>query len=78
MVGVVKSTVFDSGTSTLGSFTGGGVWTYGLGASGDGVQRCKVSATFSETFLVVSPAVKLVVVSEDGSVRIERILMADW
>ena len=41
------------------------------------MQRCKVSATFSETFLVVSPAVKLVVVSEDGSVRIERILMAD-
>ena len=47
VVGVVNSTVFDSGTSNLGSFTGGVVWTGGLGASGGGVQCCKASATFS-------------------------------
>ena len=70
-VGVVDSSVVDSGTSTLGSCTGG------LGASDGAVQRCTDHATFSKKLSVVSPAAKLGVVDDGGLVMSRTILMDD-
>ena len=70
-VGVVDYAVVDSGTSTLGSCTGGS------GASDGAVQRCTDHATFSKKLSVVSPAAKLGVFDDGGLVMSETILMDD-
>ena len=75
-VGVLDSVVVDSDTSNLGSCTGGGVLTGGLGVGGGAVQWCKASAACSKKLRVVYPAAKLGVFSDGGLVRIERISVA--